>query len=357
VKIHQKYINRCIDLAKKGLGTSYPNPLVGSVIVCDDKIIGEGWHRKAGEAHAEVNAINSVKDKSLLKNSTIYVSLEPCSHFGKTPPCADLIVKEKIPRVVVGSIDPNSLVHGNGIKHLKDNGCKVIIGILENECNLLNKRFFTFQNKKRPYIILKWAETKDGYIDVKRSVVNLKEAKPNWITNSISRQLVHKWRAEEQSILVGTNTAVNDNPTLNARSFVGNNPIRIVIDRSLRIPFNYHVYDGEIKTIILTANNANNEIKHPESGNLIYENLNFDINLPQQICNVLFKYQIQSVLIEGGLKTLQSFIDANLWDEARVFKGDVYFKKGVKAPILKKDYATENKFLNDTLYIIKNQND
>lgn len=228
---HEFYMKRCIELAKNGLGTTYPNPLVGSVIVHDGKIIGEGWHKKAGEPHAEVNAVNSVKDKSLLKEATIYVSLEPCSHFGKTPPCCDLIIANKIPNVVVGTVDPFAKVAGNGIKKLIESGKNVTIGILEDECNELNKRFFTFHQKKRPYIILKWAETTDGFI----APISKEEKSPVWITNPYSRQLVHKWRTEEQAILVGTNTVLDDNPKLDARDFSGNNPVRIVLDKSGKI--------------------------------------------------------------------------------------------------------------------------
>ena len=254
MNIHEKYIKRCIDLAKNGLGKTYPNPMVGSVIVLNDVIIGEGWHKKAGEPHAEVNAINSVEDTSLLKKTTIYVSLEPCSHFGKTPPCANLIVTSEIKNVVIGIIDSNSKVSGAGVKYLKDNGCNVIVGVLEDKCKDLNKRFFTFHTKKRPYIILKWAETSDGFIDKLRDLTS--ENSPNWISNTYSQQLVHKMRAEEQSILVGTTTALNDNPSLTTRSWCGNNPVRIVLDRTLKIPSNYNLFDGTVKTIVLTENSS-----------------------------------------------------------------------------------------------------
>ncbi|MDH5412871.1 MAG: bifunctional diaminohydroxyphosphoribosylaminopyrimidine deaminase/5-amino-6-(5-phosphoribosylamino)uracil reductase RibD, partial [Flavobacteriaceae bacterium] len=213
MKIHEKYINRCIELAKNGIGSTYPNPLVGSVIVYNNLIIGEGWHHKAGEDHAEIKAIKSVKDKSLLKNATLYVNLEPCNHHGKTPPCSDLILENEIPNVFIGGKDPHVKVAGKGIEKLKKNGCKVVSGVLEKECIDLNRRFFTFHTKKRPYIILKWAESQDGFIDKIRQKGG--PAKPNWITNQCSRQLVHKWRAEEQAILIGTNTAIHDNPTLN----------------------------------------------------------------------------------------------------------------------------------------------
>jgi diaminohydroxyphosphoribosylaminopyrimidine deaminase/5-amino-6-(5-phosphoribosylamino)uracil reductase len=345
VKIHEKYINRCIELAKNGLGTTYPNPLVGSVIVYNDKIIGEGWHKKAGEPHAEVNAINSVKDKTLLSRATIYVSLEPCSHFGKTPPCADLIVFHKIPNVVIGTVDPNIKVAGKGIKKLMEAGANVTIGILEKECHDLNKRFFTFHTKKRPYIILKWAETADGFI----APIAKDEQKPVWITNSYSRQLVHKWRTEEQAILVGTNTVLDDNPSLNARDYSGNNPIRIVLDKSGKINTKYHVKDNSIKSIFITENDnlQSNE-------NCIYEKCSFDENLNETILAVLVKHQIQSVIIEGGSQTIQSFIAKNLWDEALIFKGKNIFEKGVKAPTMKYAIKRQNQILSDELIYLLN---
>jgi diaminohydroxyphosphoribosylaminopyrimidine deaminase/5-amino-6-(5-phosphoribosylamino)uracil reductase len=333
VKIHEKYIKRCIELAKNGLGTTYPNPMVGSVIVYNNEIIGEGWHRKSGEPHAEVNAINSVKDKSLLSKSTIYVSLEPCSHFGKTPPCCDLIIKHKIANVVVGIIDPNSKVSGTGIKRLEENGVNVIVGILENECHELNKRFFTFHNKKRPYIILKWAESLDGFIAPQSK--NKKE--PVWISNAFSRQLVHKWRSEEQAILVGTNTVLEDNPKLDVRDWTGENPIRIVLDKNGRIDKNHYVKDGQTKTIVITA-----QENLTSSENCIYEYAIFDDKLTKNILHILHKYGIQSILIEGGRHTLQTFIDDNLWDEAKVFIGDIHLKKGISAPILNENFQIKN---------------
>lgn len=348
VNIHEKYINRCIELAKNGLGFTYPNPLVGSVIVLSDKIIGEGWHKKAGEPHAEVNAINSVKDKSLLKYATIYVNLEPCSHYGKTPPCANLIVENGIKKVVIGSVDPNSKVSGKGIFHLQNNGCEVIVGVLEQECLKLNKRFFTFHNKKRPFIILKWAETQDGFIDKLRDENS--ENSPNWISNSYSQQLAHKMRAEEQAILVGTNTALNDNPKLNARNWFGLDPIRIVLDKSLKIPFHYNLYDASVKTIVLTEKAPDKSI----SENTYFEQINFSKNLGEQICAILYHHEIQSVIIEGGAQTLQTFIDENLWDEAYVFVGNTKFGNGLKAPELKKAPNEIRKISEDVLKIYEN---
>jgi diaminohydroxyphosphoribosylaminopyrimidine deaminase / 5-amino-6-(5-phosphoribosylamino)uracil reductase len=369
VKVHEKYMSRCIELAKNGLGTTYPNPMVGSVIVCEGKIIGEGWHKKSGEPHAEVNAVNSVKDKSLLEKSTIYVSLEPCSHFGKTPPCCDLIIKNEIPNVVIGTVDPNIKVAGNGIKKLIKAG-KVTVGILETECIELNKRFFTFHEKKRPYVILKWAESQDGYIAPStlqpfdklkaglaqtrgkaelNEVNDIKKRKPVWITNEFSRQLVHKWRSEEQAILVGTNTVIDDNPKLDVRDWIGNNPIRIVLDQNNRIPQDSHIFDNRAKTIIFSqlANATNGE-------NTTFEVIDFKQNLAQQILKALYKNQIQSVIIEGGRQTLQTFIDENLWDEARIFIGTSCFGNGTKAPILALEKTEKHLIGNDTLLISRN---
>ena len=328
MKTHDTYIKRCIELAKNGLGTTYPNPLVGSLIVYNDEIIGEGWHRKSGEPHAEVNAINSVKDKSLLSKSTIYVSLEPCSHFGKTPPCCDLIIANKIPNVVIGTIDPFAKVAGTGIKKLIEAGKNVTVGILEDECNELNKRFFTFHNKKRPYIILKWAESQDGFI----APLTKEIKEPVWITNEFSRQLVHKWRSKEQAILVGTNTVIEDNPSLTTRDWFGNHPIRIVLDQNNRISKESYIFDNQVKSITITK-----------------ENINFNNNIALEITDFLFNKGIQSVIIEGGGQTLQTFIDANIWDEAQVFRGEIYFKSGTKAPTISVENSTKEKILNDEL--------
>ena len=342
---HEDYIARCIELAKNGIGTTYPNPMVGSVIVYNGEIIGEGWHQKAGEPHAEVNAIRSVKDPSLLDKATIYVSLEPCSHFGKTPPCCDLIIKNEIPNVVIGTVDSNIKVAGNGIKRLQEAGANVLVGVLEKECYELNQRFFTFHEKKRPYIILKWAETQDGFI----APLQKEEQKPVWITNLNSRQLVHKWRTEEQAILVGTQTVIDDNPQLNARDWDGNNPIRVVIDQNNRIPKTAHVFDNQTKTIVFS-----NKKSTPSIENTFFEVIDFQQNIAQQIADKLFQHQIQSVIVEGGAQTLQTFIDANLWDEARVFIGNCTFEKGVKAPIMNTSPFKKEKIGTDELLIIRN---
>jgi len=342
---HEFYMKRCIQLAKNGLGITYPNPLVGSVIVHNGKIIGEGWHKKAGEPHAEVNAVNSVKDKSLLKEATIYVSLEPCSHFGKTPPCCDLIIVHEIPNVVIGTVDPFAKVAGNGIKKLIENGKNVTVGILEDECNELNKRFFTFHQKKRPYVILKWAETADGFI----APLTKMEKKPIWITNTYSRQLVHKWRTEEQAIFVGTTTVLEDNPRLDARDFYGNNPIRITIDKKGTIDNSYFLKDETIPTIIFS------DVKIlTENINIKYENIIFDTYLINKILIYLHKINVQSIIIEGGKKTLDSFIATNLWDEARVFISNKKNKTGIKAPLIKNKPIKSFNIMEDQLNLFKN---
>ncbi len=337
-------MRRCIQLAKNGLGTTYPNPLVGSVIVYENKIIGEGWHRQSGMPHAEVDAINSVKNKQLLRNATIYINLEPCSHTGKTPPCANLIIEKQIKNVVIGCKDPNPKVAGNGIKLLKKSGLKVTCGILENECEHLNKRFFSFFLKKRPYIILKWAETLDGFISPNEK----KEKKPVWISNKNSRQLVHQWRAEEQAILVGTQTVVEDNPSLNTRDWYGNSPICILIDKSLRISKDHKVYKNNSKTIVITEKQSKNK------KNQFFESINFNSSIANQIGAILYSHGIQSVIIEGGAQTLQTFIDENLWDEARVFSGPITFNNGTKAPIVSGTTLTTTKIKQDILNLIIN---
>ena len=317
-------MQRCLELAANGLGTTYPNPLVGSVIVVDDKIIGEGWHRKAGEAHAEVNAIQAVEDKSLLEEATIYVNLEPCSHFGKTPPCVDAIIKYRIPNVVIGTSDPNPIVSGNGIQKLFDAGINVTVGVLEKECHFLNRRFFTVQTKKRPYIILKWAESADGYIAPSRDNAT-NSGEPIWISSVPSQQIVHKWRTEEHAILVGTTTAITDNPQLTSRTYHGSNPIRIVLDRTQKIPKENYIFDNQAKTILFSEQKCENSA-------VLSEIIDFSKNIAPQIASILHKHSIISVIIEGGTKTLQTFIDADLWDEARVFKSKTYLRNGVKSP-------------------------
>jgi len=333
---HETYIKRCLEIAKNGLGTTRPNPMVGSVIVHNNKIIGEGYTSKFGGNHAEVNAINAVSNTALLKEATLYVTLEPCSHFGKTPPCCDLIIKHKIPNVVIGCVDDNIKVAGKGIEKLKKAGCHVIIGVLENECKAHLERFFTFHNKKRPYITLKWAETTDGFIAPKTK----NEQKPVWITNAFSRQVTHKWRAEEQAILVGTNTVIQDNPSLTTRDYIGQNPTRVVIDKENKLSKDYAVFNNDAKTIVINK-----------------RTIDFSKHVAQQICDFLFQNNINSVIIEGGSKTLQTFIDENLWDEARVFTGQTLFKGGVKAPLFNGKLILEEKVDTDRLKIYKNETD
>ena len=323
-----------MQIAKNGIGTTRPNPSVGAVIVYQNKIIGEGFTSPHGENHAEVNAINAVENKSLLKEATIFVTLEPCSHFGKTPPCADLIVKHQLKQVVIGCLDSNSLVAGKGVSHLENAGINVIVGVLETECRMHHKRFFKVQENKRPYIILKWAETKDGFV----APISKNENKPIFISNTYSQQLVHKLRSAEHAILVGTRTVLADNPRLNVRSWSGENPIRVVLDNTLRIPKNSNILDGSAKTIVITASKDKNIVS---SKNLIFEEIDFSKNIAKQVCEVLSKYQIQSLIVEGGTQTLQTFIDEKLWDEALVFVGNTSFVKGVKSPIITKEFKEE----------------
>lgn len=320
---HEIYIKRCIQLAENAKGNTSPNPLVGSVIVLDGKIIGEGWHARAGDPHAEVNAINSVQDKSLLTRATIYVSLEPCAHFGKTPPCADLIVKHKIPRVVIGCRDPFDAVNGKGIEKLQAAGIDVTVGVLEKECLELNHAFFTYHTKKRPYIILKWAETQDGFIDKIREE---KATGVNWITQPETKLLVHQWRHEVDAILVGANTIINDNPELTVRLVDGQSPVRLIIDPHLKCPDTSKVFSASGKTVVFSYTpKASKE-------NIVYTKLEEGTSILDSVLQTCYDLQIQSVLVEGGAHTLQSFIAANLWNQARVLTGISSFGKGIKAP-------------------------
>lgn len=312
------YIKRCIELAQKALGKTYPNPVVGSVIVHNQQIIGEGFHEKAGEAHAEINAINSVKDKSLISESTIYVSLEPCAHYGKTPPCALKITKLDFKKVVIGAMDSHDKVNGKGKKIIQEAGIEVVSGILEKECRELNKRFFTFHEKKRPFIILKWAESADAFMD--------KNFSPYQISNQLSKQYVHLMRSEEHAILVGKNTALIDNPSLTVREIKGRNPIRILIDFYLEVPTDFNIYNNESETIIF------NFFKDYENKHLKFIKIKRE-NTIHQILEKLYELQIQSVIIEGGRFTLQQFINKNIWDEAVVFKNpNLFMENGTKAP-------------------------
>ncbi len=328
------FMDRCLELAKKGLGDTYPNPLVGCVIVHKNIIISEGWHKKSGWKHAESEAIGMVIDKSILKKSVLYVNLEPCSHYGKTSPCVDLIIKMKIPKVVIGVRDPNKKVNGKGIKKLKEANCKVITGVLEKKCLELNKRFFTFHRKKRPYIILKWAESKDGFIAPIGK-------RPFWLTNSYSKQIVHKLRSEEDSILIGVQTAIDDNPKLTARLWSGENPKRIIIDPNNRMLKNLNLKNDQAEIYILNKKNCSNQTEN--------EKLNF-IKPLNEILSFLYEKKIQSVIIEGGAKTISFFINHKVWDEALVFKTDNKIKKGIKAPKIKIKERSKTFIQEDTLF-------
>ena len=343
-----KYMLRCLELAAKGKGNVAPNPMVGSVIVLNDVIIGEGYHMKYGEAHAEVNAVANVTDKSLLSQSTLYVNLEPCSHFGKTPPCASLIVEHKFKRVVIGAHDTNELVAGKGIEKLKSAGIDVTVGVLEKECKELNKRFYTFHEKNRPYIILKWAQTSDGFLDISRN--ENEQEKRLKITNEHSNALSHSWRSEEQAIMVGKNTAILDNPMLTVRNTSGKNPLRIATDRNLTIPNNYALLDKSTPTVIFTSADAVSE------KNLEYIKIDFDEAIIPQMMRKLVEKNIQSLIVEGGTHLLDSFIAAEIWDEARVFIADKKIGDGVNAPSLKEKPMSKEDVNGDVLLRYKNEN-
>lgn len=333
-------MRRCIDLAQKALGQTYPNPLVGCVIVHNNEIIGEGFHEKTGCAHAEINAINSVKNTALLKESTIYVSLEPCAHFGKTPPCANKIVEIGFKKVVIGTLDAHDKVNGKGKQIIEDAGIEVISGILEKECQELNRRFFTFHQKRRPYLILKWAESGDGFLD--------QDFKPTQIGNALTKQFVHQLRSQEHAILVGTNTALTDNPSLTTREIVGRNPVRILIDFDLKVPAHFNLYNDEAETLVFNA------LKNSVERNITFikiERENFIGNLMEK----LFEQQIQSVIIEGGHFTLQQFIGQNLWDEAIIIKNEnLHLLHGTKAPEFDFEKFETKKFRDNRIEFYKN---
>ena len=355
-------MSRCIELAKNGLGTTYPNPLVGSVLVYNNLIIGEGWHYKAGKAHAEVHAITNSKTNTntlkilqtsaitshqqLLKKATLYVSLEPCSHSGKTPPCADLIITSGIKNVIIGCVDPNPKVAGKGILKLQKAGCKVIQGVLEEQCKALNKRFFIFQNKKRPFVFLKWAQTTDGYI----APIIKDKKQPLWISNIYSRQQVHQLRAQEQGIVIGTTTALLDNPSLTTRQWAGTSPTRLVIDKNLKIPKTAAIFNDKAPTIIIT------QVKQEATQNtpITYEYITFEKNLALQICAIAHKHNLQSIIIEGGTKTLQTFVDEDIWDQAHVYTGKMSLENGIKAPIFNIKPHTIKSIKDTSLCIYKN---
>ena len=323
----EKYIRRCIQLARNGMCNAAPNPMVGAVIVHNDRIIGEGYHARCGEGHAEVNAIRSVKDESLLQESTIYVSLEPCSHYGKTPPCADLIIRKGIPRVVVGCVDPFSLVSGRGIQKLKDAGIDVKVGVLEAECRQLIKRFVTFNTQQRPYITLKWAESADGFIDINRE-----EGQPVVLSTPITSMYVHKQRAEHHAILVGRKTALLDNPSLTTRNWYGKNPVRLVIDKELTLPTSLKLFDGSAPTWVFTAQDK------ASTSQVTYFKLDFSRSILPQILQKLYENKLQALLVEGGSQLLQSFIDEGLWDEIYTEHSAKVLENGVKGPVIPAGY-------------------
>ncbi len=320
---HEIYMRRCLELARKGKGFTRTNPLVGSVIVHHNRIIGEGYHHEYGGPHAEVNAIRSVSQKEKLSEATMYVNLEPCSHFGKTPPCTEMIRKAGIPRVVIANRDPFPSVSGRGIEALQRDGVEVITGVLEQAGAFLNRRFLTFHSKKRPYIILKWAETADGYIDLVRKPGD--PVGPNWITNEVARTLVHKWRSEEMGLMVGTNTIIVDNPRLNVRQWHGPNPLRITVDRNDRIPENANILDGSQDTLLLST------MPDKYEGKAKCLPIEPDYSL-LEVLEELYREKLLSVMVEGGRQLIDSFIREGRWDEARVFRGSARFGEGLKAP-------------------------
>jgi diaminohydroxyphosphoribosylaminopyrimidine deaminase/5-amino-6-(5-phosphoribosylamino)uracil reductase len=341
------YLDRCLELGAKGLGSTAPNPLVGCVLVSGGRIIGEGYHREYGGAHAEAHAIASVRNPELLTSSTLYVNLEPCAHHGKTPPCSDLILEKGIPRVVIGTRDPNRAVSGKGIHRLRSHGVEVKVGIRKEECLELNRRFFTYHKKGRPYIILKWAETKDGFIDHERAPAS--HGSINWITGSRERQLVHKWRSEEQAILVGTRTALTDDPELTVREWNGPQPLRLAIDRRGGLPASLKLMDGKARTVIFS------EVDILASEHIRTVKIRAGADLTEAILEYLFEHEILSMIVEGGRKTLDGFIRRNLWDEARVFTGFKVFLKGTRAPALTADVFSQHRMADSILSIYRNQ--
>jgi diaminohydroxyphosphoribosylaminopyrimidine deaminase/5-amino-6-(5-phosphoribosylamino)uracil reductase len=344
MSFQEKYMFRCIELALAGLGSVSPNPLVGCVVVHEDRIIGEGYHIQYGKPHAEVNAITSVQDKSLLTQAELYVSLEPCSHWGKTPPCVDLIIENKIPRVIIGAQDPYEEVNGRGIEILRNAGIEVVTNVLEDECRELNKRFFTYETQQRPYIILKWAETADGFIA-------REDHSSKWISSMPSRLLVHKWRSEEDAIMVGTNTAIYDNPQLTSRDISGKNPLRVVLDRNNRIPAGHHLFNSEEATLVFTGTDSDN------AHNVSFIKADFDSpDLLQIVLANLYALRVQSLIVEGGSRLLQSFIDQDLWDEARIFRSNAaQFGKGIQSPQLTGKLTDTIAVDTDILYTYRNK--
>lgn len=340
-----KFMQRCLDLAGRAEGKTYPNPLVGSVIVQNGLIIGEGYHLKAGEPHAERIAINSVPDSGLLKDSTLYVSLEPCNHYGKTPPCTEIIISSGIKKVVIGTTDTSYKVNGKGIAALRMAGSDVMTGVLENECRWINRRFFTFHEKKRPYIILKWAQSSDGFLDVDRG--HITDRRPTWITGKAERVLVHRWRSEEQSILAGAGTVRADDPMLNLRFWPGDDPLRLILSSSGKLDKNSAVFTSEGRTIVFTHDKS-----VPASRDRVI--LDNERSSALQIAEYLYKSGIQSLFIEGGAAVLNHFIEEGLWDEARIFSGKVTFGSGIKAPSVTGIIKSRTEYSGSNLEIIVN---
>jgi diaminohydroxyphosphoribosylaminopyrimidine deaminase/5-amino-6-(5-phosphoribosylamino)uracil reductase len=337
---HEIFMQRCVDLAYLGQGNVSPNPMVGCVIVKNGLVIGEGYHSEYGGKHAEIKAIESVIDQKEIENSTVYISLEPCVHYGKTPPCVHELINRKIKTAVIGSRDSNPIVGGKGIEYLKRSGIEVIENVHEEECRKLNKRFFTFHEKRRPYVILKWAQTSDGYLDKNRET---EEKGINWISSPESKVLVHKWRSEEQSILVGRNTILNDNPSLTVREISGKNPTRIVIDSQMQLSKDVNIFSSDAPTLVF------NRLKNLKIEGV--EWIKIQETSTKYILEELYKRNIQSVLVEGGSRTLQYFIIDNVWDEARVIVGDIKFGDGVKAPIINKVPVRAHQFSDhDTIF-------
>jgi diaminohydroxyphosphoribosylaminopyrimidine deaminase/5-amino-6-(5-phosphoribosylamino)uracil reductase len=342
---HERYMHRCLELAVKGLGQVAPNPMVGCVIAGENGIVGEGSHEAFGGSHAEVNALNSVENKASLKGTTLYVNLEPCDHHGKTPPCTDAIIASGIKKVVIGCIDPNPLVNGKGIEKLKANGIEVIVGAAERECIEVNKRYFTFYQRNRPFIILKWAQTSDGFIDKKR---NSPSETPHKITEGEADMMVHLWRSQEQAIMVGTHTVIMDNPRLTARKTGSKTPVRVILDRELKIPTNYNVFDSSAPTIVFTEKPGGNH-------GVEYINVNFDGSFITNLLKELYKKNIQSVIVEGGEKLIKSFVDKDLWDEAKVFYSAQKLGDGVKAPQFPFPSRGEIRIGDNTLSLYRNK--
>jgi diaminohydroxyphosphoribosylaminopyrimidine deaminase/5-amino-6-(5-phosphoribosylamino)uracil reductase len=338
----QDYMQRCLDLAILGQGLAAPNPMVGCVIVKNGKIIGEGYHQVFGGPHAEVQAMTAVQDQNEIESATVYVSLEPCAHFGKTPPCSNLLIEKKVAKVVVACEDPNPKVAGKGIERLLKAGIQVEVGVLEAAAKQLNKRFFCFHQKQRPHVVLKWAQTKDGFLDRLR---DSSQKGINWISSEESRSLVHHWRSQEMSILVGKHTALNDNPSLTVREVSGKNPIRILIDSQLQVQNDISLFSEDAPTLIF------NRLKNETKGNI--EWIKIQETATKNILEELYKRGIHSVMVEGGSRTLQYFIIDNVWDEAYVLVGDLNYGEGIKAPVLNRVPANVHPFGTDQIYYYK----